>query len=117
MIQLIQKGKYNLVESKNQTKILSMDGRKTFAWVNAKNIGEILVTTHRPFTTDCILAHGSYRLYDVDDEPDFVDKNHLELFVGEGIWQGYLLPTGLPTQKKKRNRIIPTNDIITKTTR
>jgi hypothetical protein len=35
--------------------------------------------------------------------------------VGKGTWQGYLLPTGLPDDKKKRNRIIPTDEVITKT--
>ena len=53
-------------------------------------------------------------LYKVKDEPNFVDLFHLELLVGEGVWQGYLLPTGLPTAEKKRNRIIPAKEVITK---
>lgn len=29
------------------------------------------------------------------------------------MWQGYLLPTGLLTDEKKRNRIIPTQELMT----
>ena len=64
--------------------------------------------------TCAVIASGKYRLYKVKDEPNFVDLFHLELLVGEGVWQGYLLPTGLPTAEKKRNRIIPAKEVITK---
>jgi len=61
-----------------------------------------------------MLSLGQFRLYDVKDEPKLTDLIHLELFVGGGLWQGYLLPTGLPTDKDKRNRIIPTDELITR---
>ncbi|CAN5134623.1 hypothetical protein BH11PAT1_BH11PAT1_6620 [soil metagenome] len=114
MIKLLQEGRYNLIETKGQTKVLILDEKKTYAWVNAADIGEILVTSHKSHVTDNILAIGRYRLYDVKKEPDLTDLKHLELHVGNGSWQGYLLPTGLPNEKKKRNRIIPTNEVITK---
>lgn len=114
MIKVIQEGTYQLLETKGQTKILVLDREKVFAWVNAQDIGEILVTSHKDHSTDCILAKGKYRLYEVKDEPRFTDLQHLELYVGDNTWQGYLLTTGLPTQEKKRNRIIPTTEIITK---
>jgi hypothetical protein len=114
MIKLLQEGLYRLIETKGQTKILSLNGSHTFAWVNAANIGEILVTSHKTHKTDNILALGEYRLYAVKKEPKLVDLLHLELSVGGGVWQGYLLPTGLPTDKDIRNRIIPTKEIITK---
>jgi hypothetical protein len=38
---------------------------------------------------------------------------HLELEVGEGYWQGYLLLSGLPNDDHKRARIIPTTETIT----
>ncbi len=113
MIQLIRSGDYRLIETKAHTKILSFDGKSTFAWINADEIGEILITSHNPYMTDNILALGKYRIYDVKDEPDLTDLQHLELFVGEGKWQGYLLPTGLPNNNDKRKRIIPTNEIVT----
>lgn len=114
MIKLVEKGSYTLIETRAHTKILTLDKKKIFAWVNAAAIGEILVTTYKQHQVDHILAVGKYRLYEVKDESKFVDLIHLELLVGDGVWQGYLLPTGLPTEEKKRNRIIPTNEVITK---
>lgn len=116
MIKLLQEGHYKLIETKGQTKILVLDDKRIFAWVNALEIGEILVASHKTHKTDNILAIGRYRLYEVKDEPDLTDLLHLELLVGDGVWQGYLLTTGLPTDEKKRNRIIPTKEIITKST-
>ena len=113
MINILQRGIYRLIETKGQTKILILDGKDTYAWVNAVEIGEILVTSHKTHKADCILATGNYRLYEVKDEPKFSDTMHLELSVGKGLWQGYLLLTGLPTNEKKRNRIIPTKEVIT----
>lgn len=114
MVKVLQEGTYLLSETKNQTKILFLDSEKSFAWVNARGIGEILVTSHSAHNIDTILAIGKYRLYEVKDEPNLRDVIHLELLVGQGKWQGYLLPTGLPSEDDKRNRIIPTEEIITK---
>lgn len=115
MIKLLKAGNYQLIETKGQVKILSLDDQ-TFAWVNAAEIGELLVSSQNPHKTDHILALGKYRLYEVGDEAHFTDLEHLELFVGEGKWQGYLLTSGLPDQNNKRKRIIPTDEIITKFT-
>jgi hypothetical protein len=114
MLKVVQEGTYHLIETKGHTKILSLDKNRTFAWVNAADIGEILVTSHKSHIVDHLLAVGKYRLYSVIDEQKITDGLHLELFVGEGRWQGYLLPTGLPTDEKKRNRIIPTKETITR---
>lgn len=114
MIKLIQQGAYTLSETAGHTKILRLDNKKMFAWIAAGEIGEILVASHKAHKADHILTTGKYRMYEVKDEPKFTDLIHLELLTGEGVWQGYLLPTGLPTDKKKRNRIIPTSEIITK---
>jgi hypothetical protein len=111
MIKLIKKGKYSLVETRNDVKVLKLD-RKTYVWIFTKSIGEMLVTTHRSHKTDQKLAKGEYRIYDVEDEPDLVDQLHLELAIGEGDWQGYLLPTGFPKDDKTRSRIIPTGELI-----
>lgn len=114
MIKLLKEGAYKLIETKGQTKILSLDS-KTYAWVNVAEIGEILITSHKEHKTDNILAIGKYRMYKVKDEEKLTDLTHLELLVGDGQWQGYLLTTGLPTTGKRRRRIIPTSELITKT--
>ena len=114
MIKLIKKGTYQLTESKpGQTKILTLDNKNIYAWPNT-TIGEILVTSDGNYDIDSLLSSGQYRLYQVKDDPDLVDLIHLELEVGPGIWQGYLLPTGLPDKKDTKNRIIPTQELITK---
>ena len=102
-----------MIETRNDVKILKLD-KKTYVWIFTKSIGEILVATHRGHRTDQKLVKGEYRIYDVKDEPMLVDQLHLELAIGEGDWQGYLLPTGFPKDRKTRTRIIPTNERITK---
>ena len=111
MITLLTSGLYKLMETKAQTKILYLDDT-AYAWVQPVDIGEILVASHNKHATDTLLATGEYRLYDVRDEPHYSTHEHLELEVGDGAWQGYLLLTGLPTHTRKRRRIIPTNEVI-----
>jgi hypothetical protein len=113
MIKLLKEGSYKLIETRGHTKILNLGG-KNYAWVNAAGIGEILVSTYMPFKTDYVLAVGKFRIYDVKDEENLTDLLHLELFVGFGQWQGYLLTTGLPTSEAIRKRIIPTSELITR---
>ena len=112
MINLLQSGEYLLIETKKNTKVLYLDD-DMYAWVEPPSIGEILVVSHVAHKTDCILATGEYHLFAVDDEPELADMMHLELEVGRNVWQGYLLLTGLPTDDKKRARIVPTNETIT----
>lgn len=83
-----------------------------YAWIFLKDIGEILVASHNPHKTDHVLATGIYRLYAVDDQPWLPRRQQLELNVGARLWQGYLLPAGLPTGSKKRSRIIPTKEVF-----
>ena len=116
MIKLVESGDYILTQTKGQTKILTLDSERTFAWVSLEDRGEILVTSHKIHDVDHILSIGKYRHYEVKDEPLLTDLEHIELSVGEGVWQGYLLPTGLPNDNNKRNRIIPTKETITKAT-
>lgn len=117
MITHLSSGSYRLLESKADTKILILSHENgsvtTFAWITAKDIGEILVTSRKDHDVQCVLSMGEFNLYDVEDDPDLVDLKHLELYVGDEVWQGYLLPTGLPTSEDKRNRIIPTDEVIT----
>lgn len=112
MITLLKDGNYRLIETKSNTKILYLDSH-AYAWVEPRDIGEVLVSTRKPHRTDCSLAMGNYCLYDVKDEPYLTDLQHLELQYGKKAWQGYLLLVGLPDSKHKRRRIIPTDQIIT----
>lgn len=110
MITLQQSGEHKLIETKKNTKVLYLDDT-AYAWVEPA-IGELLVSTHKAHKADCVLSVGDYYLFDVTDEPELSDNQHLELQVGRDTWQGYLLLTGLPTDDKKRVRIIPTTEVI-----
>lgn len=112
MITLNRDGRYKLIETKANIKVLYLDNA-TYAWVEPVAIGEILVYSHTAHKADCVLSIGSYKLYTVKDEPKLSDHIHLELEVGEGQWQGYLLLSGLPDETHKRARIIPTHEVIT----
>jgi hypothetical protein len=111
MITILKTGSYRLVETKWGNKILSLDDR-SYAWIDSKRVGELLVTTHREHSTSFVLSRGAYILYDVKDEEYLTDLQHLELECGIYAWQGYLLLTGLPDDDKK-SRIIPTEQLIT----
>jgi len=113
MIALVHTGSYQLTETKADTKILKMDPN-TYAWIKVDEIGEMLVWSEKEHKNDAILSSGEFRMYKVENEPDIVDLIHLELEAGIGQWQSYLLPTGLPNVDKKRSRIIPSKDLITK---
>lgn len=117
MIILLNQGEYKLVGSKGGSRLLILDDKDCYAWINANEIGEILVQTKNKLIDSYILSRGKYRIYRVTGENNLTDLLHLELYIGEGYWQGYLLPTGLPSKENPKNKIIPTKEIITEASR
>ncbi len=113
MINLVQKGLYKLIGTVDKKKMLYLDGTG-YLWANAKGIGELLTLSKEPHRQESLMAEGEYRIYKVKDEPHLVDLLHLELSIGKGKWQGYLLLTGLPTKNRIRRRIVPTSEVISK---
>lgn len=117
MIKLLQHGEYRLTESKGLKKILDLSEQGLYVWLNASGIGEILVPARKKIPEQYILSQGKYRVYQVKGEPELTDTLHLELLVGEGRWQGYLLLTGFPRTDHIKTRIIPTKELITRPAR
>ena len=115
MITQIKQGNYKLIETSEKTKILILDSKDNFAWINAGEIGEVLCFVGGGYKEQKVVAMGEYKLYSVKDEPKLTDLEHLELQVGENLWQGYLLPTGLPSAEDQKNRVIPTEELVCKT--
>jgi hypothetical protein len=115
MITRIEQGAYRLVETRHGTKILLL-GHKKFAWIMAHQIGSLLIWSNMFHRVRDTLASGMYYLYDVRGEPRVSDQPHLELQIGSDEWQGYLLPTGLPTTNDTRKLFIPTPEVITHNT-
>jgi len=112
MIRLRKSGTYRLIETRRHTKVLYLDN-DSYAWVEPWVSKEILIMSRRAHITDCTLSIGEYCLYDVRGEPHLPGRQFLELEVGDDIWQGYLLLSGLPTAQKKRGRIIATHELVT----
>ena len=110
MIKLITEGDYKLIRTKDHHNLLYL-GSQGYMWSYAKAIGELLTFSKHPHKQEYLLSEGEYNLYQVKDEPNYVDLPHLELSVGKK-WQGYLLLTGLPTKNKIRSRIVPTDEVI-----
>lgn len=107
MIKVLKEGRYKLVETKKHAKVIYLDG-EPYVWFYVPKVGHILETKKGHHKTDYTLVVGRYRLYDVKGSPRYTENKHLELFVGNGLWQGYILPAGL----KHKRIIIPTNEII-----
>ena len=114
MIKVIEKGTYKLSITKVSNRILSLSGNRNYAWLHIGKIGEILVLLKTLPQTNYTVFVGPYQIYEVKDEPDFTDTVHLELYIGRGEWQGFLLTTGLPTVEDPKNRIIATKELIIK---
>ncbi len=115
MLKIIQRGEYKLTETKEKTKIITLDDNESFAWIIVADIGEISMMAGKLNKEIATLATGKYRLYEVEKDGKYSDQLHLELSLGLGNWQGYLLPEGLPDDETRKNRIIPTDEVITKT--
>ena len=111
MIKIITKGVYKLIITKDRKKILYL-GNQSYQWIHIKSIGDLLLFSNHPHEAQYVLAQGEYLLYKVKKEPNYIDLQHLELSIGMGDLQGYLLLTGLPTIDKIRSRIIATHELI-----
>lgn len=112
MITLQSIGEYILAETKSRARVLKLND-DSYVWLLLPSIGDVLSYSTRQHELTTTLSCGEFRLYDVQDDPDFVDLQHLELKAGESAWQGYLLLTGLPHKSHKRSRIIATKEVIT----
>lgn len=111
MKQLKEQGQYALFQTKRNTKVLKLNDNY-YVWLFIKNIGNILIKTKSTLQSTNILSTGRFYLFDVKDEPDYIDLLHLELGIGENLYQGYLLPRGLPKKSNEKHKIIPTKEVI-----
>lgn len=111
MIKLITQGTYRIVGTADHKMILYL-GRQGYHWGYAPGIGYLLTFSKHYHKTKYQLARGQYKLFSIKDEPHLIDLMHLELSVGKGKWQSYLLLTGLPTSEKIRSRIEPTKELV-----
>jgi hypothetical protein len=113
MITVLSTGTYQLYK-KDPLRILTLNGKKKFLWEKSRDAtGQLRFWTPQDNIEE-LSASGAFRLYDVKKETDLTDGMHLELFVGEGDWEGYLLKDKLPNAKRKECDIVKTDECITK---
>lgn len=114
MVKLLESGRYELVETETNLKVLMFGSTKAFLWKNSGCSGKLEYIKFDPNQICCTLAVNNYRLYDVVSESNLTDGVHLELFAGKKKWQPYLLSKGLPNVKNKKKPISKIDDVITK---
>lgn len=112
MIKLLDSGEYSLSETASNTLVLTLNGKQNFSWAKSQK-GELLFSTKKNFKNLKKIRSGTYRLYDVENEKDLTGLQHLELFIEDGFWKGYLLSSGLK-KDNSQTKIIATREIITK---
>jgi hypothetical protein len=115
MITLLQSGKYTLFQAVEEVKALLLD-KKLYGWQEIKDEEELVFFSLHKFHPVDVTTTGKYRLYEVTGEKKFVNAIHLELFAGDGKWEGYVLPDGLPTKESRRKKILRIDTTITKVT-
>ena len=114
MIKLIESGKYELVETETNLKVLMFGSTKAFLWKNSGCSGKLEYIKFDPNQICCTLSVNNYRLYGVANDTTLNNGIHLELYAGKKIWQPYLLSKGLPTVKNKKKPISKIDEVITK---
>jgi len=114
MIRVLRTGQYNLIATREFSRLLILDGKTIYEWITWKGVGELNLSARKITQTESVLSMGKYRLYEVKNEPSITEMIHLELLVGIGKWQGYLLPDGLPAIQDKKVRITSTSERITR---
>ena len=108
MIKVVSKGDYILYEDHNKRKILKLGDAKLLYWTDSKII-QAMNNSANPKDT---LSLGKYRLYKILDEPQLTNNYHLELYVGNKQWRGYLLSSNILKTRMPVVAISATNELI-----
>ena len=112
MIRVVTKGEYMLLKTCDDRTLLLLEENDPVMWIADSGCADLLEICDKAYSTKCVIVYGNYRLYEVKDESYLTGWEHLELTVGKGRWQGYLLPHGLPSGGKRRREIISTEELI-----
>ena len=110
MITPTSRGTFKLLETKRGQRVLYLND-EIYEFVTPNRIRSSFRKYHK---SDCVLSAGRFQIYFVSVENHITEHWHLELEVGANIWQGYLLPQGLPGEEFYVTRLLPTSEIISK---
>jgi hypothetical protein len=103
-----EKGHYELFETNHHHRILVLNNRQWFAWVQGQQ-GDILVLTDSDHQKARTLQQGQFYLVDFEDDPKYKDMPHLFLQDGDR-YQELMLPNGLPTEQDRQKRVVKTDE-------
>lgn len=115
MIKVRRKGFYHIVAEGGGDKYLVLDKKLSFRWMCQDRVEKLEFVNKAIDDKKAIITSGRYRLYDVRDESHLTNLHHFEMLTGKNMWQGYLLPEGLPEKNMKKKLIFPTKELITYT--
>jgi hypothetical protein len=105
-------GQCELFETTHQHRILVLDHKQWFAWVQGQQ-GEILVRSDADHQKDHTIQEGQFYLVDFEHDPTYRDVPHLFLQEG-GRYEEVMLPNGLPTEKDYQKKLIKTDNTLAK---
>lgn len=111
-IKITSQGDYELFETTNQHKILSLRDKQWFAAIEGQQ-GDILVHSDADHEKDHTLQKGHFYVVEFQDDPKFNDVPHL--FLGKGdSYQELVIPNGLPTSKDTQKKVVWTDNTVEK---
>jgi hypothetical protein len=105
-------GQYELFKTTHQHRILVLDRKQWFAWVQGRQ-GEILVHSDADHRQHQTLQKGQFYLVDFEDDPTYKDIPHLFL-QKEEHYEEVMLPNGLPTEKDHQKKVVKTDHRLPK---
>ena len=103
-------GYYELFETTHQHRILVLDHKRWFAWVEGQQ-GEILVRSDADHQKDHTIQKGQFYLVDFEHDPTYKDMPHLFLQKGDR-YEEVMLPNGLPTEQDHQKKLVKTDNTL-----
>ena len=108
-----EKGNYELLETTHGHRILALNDKRWFAWVEGQE-GEILVHSDSDHQKDQTIQDGQFYLADFQDDTEF-QNNQPHLFLQKGDeFQELIVPNGLPTENDSQKKVLSTGDTVSK---
>jgi len=108
-----EKGNYELFETTHGHRILVLNDKRWFAWVEGRE-GEILVLSDSDHEKDHTVQEGEFYLAEFEDDPKF-QNNQPHLFLQKGDhFQELIVPNGLPTEDDNQKKVVSTDDTVAK---
>ena len=75
---------------------LFLDNKDGCMWISDGLNCDRLMYTGKQKAARFVISEGVYRIYEVLNEKKLSQGVHMELLVGKGKWQGFILSGGLP---------------------